>query len=153
MPASVTVRVVDVYLYRQVENRIEFLLLRRAPDVKYAGQWRMVGGKIKQGEAAWQTALREVEEETGHALPELWTVPSVNLFYEAAADRVNVVPAFAGPLPADPVLNHEHDAFAWLSPEAAAQRLRWPEQRRLLRLTADLLREGILPEWRITMDA
>ncbi|MEM1096158.1 MAG: NUDIX pyrophosphatase [Bacteroidota bacterium] len=153
MAAAVTVRVVDVYLYREVDGHIEFLLLRRASDVKYAGQWRMVGGKIQPGEAAWQTALREVEEETGHPLAALWTVPSVNMFYEARADRVNVIPAFAAPLPADPVLNHEHDAFAWLPPDAATQHLRWPEQRRLLRLTAELLREGILPEWHVTVDA
>ncbi|MEM6646824.1 MAG: NUDIX domain-containing protein [Bacteroidota bacterium] len=152
MPASVTVRVVDVYLYREADALVEFLLLRRAAAVKYAGQWRMVGGKIKGGEAAWQTAVREVEEETGHTLAELWTVPSVNVFYEAATDRVNIAPAFAAPLLADPVLNHEHDAFAWLPPDAAVQRLRWPEQRRLLRLTAELLREGVLPEWHVALD-
>ncbi|GAB5518800.1 MAG: NUDIX domain-containing protein [Rhodothermales bacterium] len=146
-PAALTVRVVDVYLYREQSDTVEFLLLRRAPDVTYARQWRMVGGKIQPGEAAWQTALREVQEETGHALPNLWTVPSVNLFYEASADRVNVIPAFAASLPGDPTLNHEHDAFAWLSPADAIPCLRWPEQRRLLRLTAELLREGVLSEW------
>jgi len=61
------VRVVDVYPYRDESVNPEFLLLHRAPDTVHAGQWRMVGGKIEDGEAAWETALREVEEETGHA--------------------------------------------------------------------------------------
>ena len=31
----------------------------------YGGQWRMIGGKIKENELAWQAALREFDEETG----------------------------------------------------------------------------------------
>jgi len=76
MPGSV-VRVVDVYPYRESAVNPEFLLLRRAPGTEYAGQWRMVGGKIESGEAAWETAHREVTEETGHAPDRLWTLPSV----------------------------------------------------------------------------
>ena len=145
------VRVVDVYLYRWRDTATEFLLLRRAAAVVYGGQWRMVGGKLKAGEAAWQTALREVQEETGQTPIALWTVPSVNTFYEWAADRVNVIPAFAAELATDPVLNHEHDAFAWLDAEAAATRLAWPEQQRLLRLVADLLTRPLLPTWQIPL--
>src|SRR6185295_18161373 len=38
------------------------LLKRRNPPV---GAWCPVSGRIEQGEVAWQTALREIEEETG----------------------------------------------------------------------------------------
>ncbi len=98
MPGSV-VRVVDVYPYRESAVNPEFLLLRRAPGTEYAGQWRMVGGKIESGEAAWETAHREVTEETGHAPDRLWTLPSVNAFYEWQDDRINLIPAFAAALP------------------------------------------------------
>ena len=77
--------------------------------------------------------------------PELF-LPSVNTFYEWQHDRVNLTPAFAAELAADPVLNHEHDAFAWLAVEEAAPRLRWPEQQRLLRLAAQIVRQGVPPE-------
>jgi len=140
------VRVVDVYAYRLEGDRPRFLLLRRAPGVSYAGQWRMIGGKIRRGEAAWQTALREIEEETGQQPRRLWVVPSLNAFYEWQHDRVNLIPAFAAELADDPVLNDEHDAFAWLDEEEAVARLPWPEQQRLLRLTARLLRQGLPPE-------
>jgi dATP pyrophosphohydrolase len=139
------VRVVDVYPYRDQSVNPEFLLLRRAPDATYDGQWRMVGGKIEAGEAAWETGLREVEEETGHAPTRFWTLPSVNTFYEWQEDRINLTPAFAAALPADPVLDDEHDAFAWLPAREAAERLQWPEQKRLLRLTDRVLRNGIPP--------
>ncbi|WP_233992721.1 NUDIX hydrolase [Salinibacter altiplanensis] len=138
-------RVVDVYPYRESSVNPEFLLLHRAPGTLYAGQWRMVGGKIDTGEAAWETALREVDEETGHSPDRLWTIPSVNAFYEWQADRMNLIPAFAAALPADPTLDDEHDAFTWLPAEEAAAHLAWPEQQRLLRLADRTLRNGIPP--------
>jgi len=139
------IRVVDVYPYRHQSVNPEFLLLHRAPTATYAGQWRMVGGKIEDEEAAWETGLREVEEETGHTPTQFWTLPSVNAFYEWRADRINLAPAFAAALPDDPTLNDEHDAFAWLPAREAAERLNWPEQKRLLRLADRLLRDGIPP--------
>ncbi|MFB6272625.1 MAG: NUDIX domain-containing protein [Salinibacter sp.] len=142
MPDS-TVRVVDVYPYRQQSVNPEFLLLRRAPGTQYAGQWRMVGGKIEAEEAAWETAFREVREETGQTPDRFWTLPSVNAFYEWKEDRINLIPAFAAALPADPTLNEEHDAFAWLPAQEATERLAWPEQQRLLRLADRLVRDGV----------
>ena len=139
------VRVVDVYPYRRRADGVEFLVLRRAAGRVYAGTWRVVGGKIEAGEAAWQAALRELAEETGRRPVHAWTVPSVNAFYEWQTDRLNLIPAFAAELAADPVLDAEHDAFAWLPPAEAAARLAWPEQQRLLRLVADLLARDALP--------
>lgn len=147
MPEAV-VRVVDVYPYRLEPGGPMFLLLRRAAGAVYAGQWRMVGGKIEPGEAAWQAALRELREETGLVPVRAWTLPSVNTFYEWQHDRVNLAPAFAAELADEPVLDDEHDAFAWLPAEAAAGRVRWPEQARLLRLAARLLAgPAIEPGW------
>ncbi|MFQ5568609.1 MAG: NUDIX domain-containing protein [Rhodothermales bacterium] len=143
MPETI-IRVIDVYPYRYVEAGVPaFLLLRRAATVIYPGQWRMIGGKIRRGEAAWQAAVREIREETACAPVRLWALPSVNTFYEWRHDRVNLAPAFAAELAADPVLNHEHDAFAWLPEDEAVTRLAWPEQQRLLRLAGRLLRGGV----------
>ena len=148
------VRVVDVYPYRRGADGVAFLLLRRAAGRLYAGEWRVVGGKIDEGEAAWEAALRELAEETGRRPVHAWTVPSVNAFYEWQADRLNLIPAFAAELDADPVLDAEHDAFAWLPPAEAAARLAWPEQQRLLRLVADLLsRDALPPELTLPSDS
>ncbi len=144
---EVVARVVDVYPYRRKQGSPPaFLLLRRSVGVVYAGAWRMVGGKIRPGEAAWQAALRELREETGQQPDRLWALPSVNVFYEWETDRVTLTPAFAAALPGDPVLDREHDAFAWLSAAEAVARLQWPEQQRLLRLTHRLLQDGVPPE-------
>lgn len=143
---NAAIRVVDVYPYRWDGDRPTFLLMRRAASAEYAGQWRMIGGKIEPGEAAWQTALREVKEETSQTPTRLWSVPSMNHFYEWQHDRVNLIPAFAAELDTDPVLNHEHTDFAWYVAAEAIERLQWPEQQRLLRLTHQMLRAGIPPE-------
>ena len=50
------------------------------------------------------------------------------------------------------MLDHEHDAFDWFDPEAAAARLAWPEQSRLVRLVAELLTRSIPPEMIIPLD-
>ena len=64
---------------------------------------------------------------------------------------LGVAPAFAAELDADPALNHEHDAFAWLAVEEAAPHLRWPEQQRLLRLAHRIVRQGVPPELRVPL--
>lgn len=145
MPTAV-LRVVDVYPYRIRAEGIGFLVLRRAPGRPYPGQWRMVGGKVREGETGHAAARRELREETGCEPRCFWALPSVNVFYEWQTDRVNLAPAFAAEIGGDPALDAEHDAFAWLPAEEAAARLRWPEQRRLLRLAASLLEQGIPPE-------
>lgn len=142
---------VDVYPYRtDAGGGTEWLALRRAPGRSDAGRWRMVGGKVRPGEAAWQTALRELAEETGWmpgaGLRGLWTLPSVNAFYEWQTDRVVFAPAFAAHVEGDPVLDDEHDDWEWLQAEQAAGRLAWPEQARLLRLAARLAEPGHRPE-------
>ena len=149
MPA-LSSHAVDVYPYR--DGGAEWLVLRRAPGRPDAGTWRIVGGKIEPGEAAWQAALRELAEETGctgDRVLEAWALPSANVFYEPAADRVVFAPAFAVEVAGDPVLDAEHDAWAWLPAEDAAGRLVWPEQARLLLLAASLADTNRPAAWRL----
>lgn len=143
MKIEPVVRVVDVYPYRRRRNGTEFLVCRRASHEQFAGQWRMIAGKIERGETAWQAGLRELQEETQYVPLHYWTIPSLNLLYQWHRDRVNLIPAFAAEVDKDPVLNHEHNAFQWLPAEEAAAHLTWPEQRRLLLLAAQMLSEGV----------
>ena len=146
---------IDVYPYRFVAaegGEVEFLLLRRAPGTVYEGEWRMVGGKIKVGETAAVAALREVVEETGIKPRTMWAIPATNTFYDRDTNRIMTAVPFAARLDGDVRLNHEHDAYEWLTVPRALARLVWPEQRRLLSLVNEELERGVSVSWRVPID-
>lgn len=141
---------VDVYAYRIHKNEPAFLLLKRSDKVIYAGEWRMIGGKINELEPAWKAALRELSEETGLQPKTAWCVPSVNSFFEFKSNTLHHIPVFSVELEHDSKieLNHEHSEYGWFSPEEAQTLLLWPEQKRLLSLISSILRENRLSkEW------
>lgn len=147
-------KLIDVYIYRIKRGAPEFLLLLRSAKKIYAHQWRMIGGKVEEGEKYWEAALRELKEETGLVPHEFWTIPSVNTFYEAKSDQIHHIPAFAVALKDEviPELDDEHTEYRWISIDELDSYLSWPEQKRLIRLTYNLLvNDQILTEWRISI--
>ena len=62
------IRVVDAYVFRQTNNGLRFLILKRAETKIYEHLWQGVAGKIEKGEKAWQAAIRELKEETGFGI-------------------------------------------------------------------------------------
>jgi dihydroneopterin triphosphate diphosphatase len=147
-------KLIDLYPYRQKDGSPEFLLLRRSAGHIYEGQWRMIGGKVKENEYYWQAALRELKEETG-LIPELfWAIPSINRFYEPETDQIHAVPAFAAriSLDAEITLDNEHSEFEWFRIEKAIKMILWPEQQRLLQLTDHILTSNqILDDWLVSI--
>ncbi len=145
---------VDVYVYRLEQNEVKILLLKRAQDVVYAGQWRMIGGKVNDDEKAYEAAHRELHEETGLTAKKFWTIPSVNQFYDHKTDRVYQIPAFAVEVGGNATieLNHEHVDFKWFSGDEISRQIAWPEQQRLIQLLISIVTDNeILDEWIITI--
>lgn len=143
-------RLVDVYPYQKKKGEVLFLIFKRAPDVIYANQWRMVGGKVLENESHHRAALRELKEETG-IIPDLfWSIPSLNHFYDYKSDCIHQIPAFAGQLKnkTQISLNHEHVDWKWISREDIDSYIQWPEQKRLMNLLADIVNDNqIIDEW------
>lgn len=149
-------KLIDAYPYRVRNGKPEFLILKRSEKKIYANQWRMVGGKVKDGEKYFEAALREIKEETGLKPVKFWTVPSVNRFYEAATDCIYTIPGFAAEVDYDahPDLDDEHSGYKWVHINAVASYIKWPEQRRLMNLIHEILTVQsfeILPEWLIDL--
>jgi 8-oxo-dGTP pyrophosphatase MutT (NUDIX family) len=140
------IRVFDCHVARRSDDGAhEYLLLRRSAHKIYAGSWRMVGGKLRPDETAWQGCLRELSEETRLPIDRLLAVPYVNRFYEWQGDRINDIPVFVAVTGEhEPVLCEEHSEHAWLSLSEALARLPWPGQRDGLRAADELLRGGHL---------
>ncbi len=128
--SEAVIRVVDCHAFLRTQDGVLFLLMRRSGEVIYSGSWRMVGGKIEAGEKAYEAAVRELREETGLRAHRLWSVPSINAFYEASHDRINLIPVFAAEvLSSDVKLSPEHSEFVWLDYKQARLALPWPAQR------------------------
>ncbi len=147
-------KLIDVYPYRLKNRTPYFLIFKRSEEKIYSNQWRMVGGKVKEGESYWKGALRELKEEVGISPIKFWTIPSVNQFYEAKTDTTHSIPAFAAELDvnAEIQLDEEHSGYKWVRIDEVELYIKWPEQRRLMQLTSDILTDKyleILPEWLI----
>ncbi|MCH8556369.1 MAG: NUDIX pyrophosphatase [Balneolia bacterium] len=143
---------VDVYVYSLKSNKPYFLLLKRSDEVIYAGEWRMVGGKIKTGETASEAAQREFSEETALNMQQFWCVPTVNSFFDFKRNITHHIPVFAVKCEAEsvPELNHEHSDYAWVNETEAMSLVLWPEQRRCITLVSRLLEKPELSrEWLI----
>lgn len=143
-------RLVDVYPYLEEQSRVKFLILKRTAKVTYPNQWRMVGGKVRESEKYYEAAIRELKEETGLTPVACWTIPSLNQFYDPKEDSLFQIPAFGARVNKyDTIsLNHEHSEYQWVTKDEIDKFISWPEQRRLMKLLADIVTNNeILEEW------
>jgi len=129
---------VELHVFRIVNNELLFLLLKRSAHKIYPGLWQMVSGHIKKGETAVQTALRELKEETGLIPFRLWVAPNINSFYSPDEDSVTVIPVFAARVKNNKVLiSNEHSEFKWVNSQEAKIILAWEGQRK----SVDIIKE------------
>ena len=125
-------RIIEVCVFRFVNDRTEYLMLKRSPAEKiYPDLWQLVTGSLNDGEKAIDAALRELKEETGLTPDRFWVVPHVSTFYDPAYDAVNMSPLFAAQVSAgsEPTLSSEHSVHTWLPYADARRYLVWPGQR------------------------
>ncbi len=133
------------FVVRPAGESHEFLQLLRAPGKYMGGTWQLVTGGIEEGETAWQTALRELKEETGLAPAEFFQLDVVNTFYIASFDTIFQSPMFCAIVPADAhvALNEEHTDYRWTQRESIAAALMWPgEKTAVAELLAEILNDG-----------
>jgi 8-oxo-dGTP diphosphatase len=112
---------------RRPEGGLEIVLVHRpAYD-----DWSLPKGKADEGEADEQTALREVEEETGLVCrlgPELPTI-----HYQDRHDRSKVVRYWAmTPVSGDAGGHHEVDQAEWVPADRARDRISYPRDREVI---------------------
>ncbi len=110
------------------------LCLRRSAKGRSPGSWEAVHAHIDPGETPIDTALRELQEETGLDPEKLYNLSRVESFYRHASNEVVLVPVFAAVVRKDARvrLSAEHDGHEWLRPQAARARVSWPRIRRAI---------------------
>ena len=134
---EITCRFADCHVFRITpEGRDEWLVLRRAPDIMLGGAWAPVQGHIEPGETAYETAYRELAEETGLPCEAFYQVSYVNRFYLSERDQIILSPVFCAQVPyeAQVILSDEHTEFHWASAEETMRKYVWPGQRKSLKI-------------------
>lgn len=113
-------------------KRTRFLLLKYI-----AGHWDFARGHIKKGESEKETALREIEEETGIHNIRLQRGFRENFRFSFRKNGKSVqkqVVLFLGEVPQQAVrLSGEHLAYLWLTYRDAMNRLTYTNAKKVLR--------------------
>lgn len=134
---EITARFADCHVFRITPHGDdEWLVLKRAPGVILAGAWGPVQGHIEDGEKAYETARRELAEETSLVPAAFYQASYVNRFYLAETDQIILSPVFCARVDyeAEVALDDEHTDFRWVDHEEAMARYPWPGQRKSLKI-------------------
>ena len=129
------------------------LLLRRA-GAHLTGVWSQVSGGIEAGERAWQTALRELGEETALVPLEFSSADMCEEWYEPGAECILLFPVFVVLVApgAEPSLNHEHSEYVWATLAEAEALLPFAGQRHSLRhVWAEFVERAPLAHLRLSL--
>ena len=130
---------IEAHIFRRAKGEIEFLIMKRASNEMYPNIWQMVTGSNEDGEKAFETAIREIKEETSLQPKSLWIVPNVNSFYSASDDSINMVPVFVAEVNSkdNVVLSDEHSEYLWCSKEEANKLFAWSGQRESVEIISE----------------
>lgn len=94
------------------------LLVRRARSPA-KGFYSLPGGRVEFGESLHAALHREVDEETGLAIEIGGLAGWREVLPAAGGGGHYLIMSFAARwIAREPVLNHEHDDFKWLAPDA-----------------------------------
>ncbi|MCK4498484.1 NUDIX pyrophosphatase [Candidatus Bathyarchaeota archaeon] len=121
---------VQAILYRKVDERLQFLLLRRAPDRE--GFWQPVTGGQEEGESRAEALDREVREETG--IKTIIRVVDGVHYFEYSLPHLIKEYVFGVEVGSDErvAIGKEHSEFRWCSYHEALQLLKWKENKMAL---------------------
>ena len=146
---KIIVRVVDAYVFIRKNDLIKFLILKRAKTKIYEHLWQGVAGKIEKNEKPWETAKRELKEETGLDPASIFIADHLSSFYENYEDRINLVPVFGIEVDSmDVVLSDEHSKYRWVNYKLARKKLTWRGQKKGIKTVFKMLNsDGSRIKW------
>ncbi|WP_377809026.1 NUDIX hydrolase [Azospirillum sp. A29] len=117
----------------------KLLLIRRgkAPRI---GQWSLPGGAQSVGETVFETAVREVREETGLEVVPTGIVTVVDAITPDAEGRVHyhytLVEVAAESAEGEPLCADDALEACWATADEAAELTEWDETRRVILMSA-----------------
>lgn len=136
--------IVDVYVFRRLNARIQFLLLQRRPDVALGQTWQSFHTRLERNETTIEAAYRAVEELAGLHVSAVYSADYVNQFFDDTRDVLVLAPVLAVNVnPQAPVrLDQDLRDCAWLDRDEATVRLPFSGQRWAVRHIDEIMSIG-----------
>ena len=136
--------VVDAYIVRRMNARMQFLLLLRRPDATLGNTWQSIHQKVEPGESALAAAKRGAVAATGMQVVEAYSADYINQAYDHTRDAIVLAPvfAFAVARAARVQLGDEYADSAWCDAEEATARLLLAGQRWAIRQIDEVIGLG-----------
>ncbi|MGC4107170.1 MAG: NUDIX domain-containing protein [Thermomicrobiales bacterium] len=143
MPGIVS-DIVDVYVFRRLNARVQFLLLQRRHDVAMAMTWQGFHAQIERNENTLDAAKRAVREMVGLNVSAYYSADYVNQFYDDYRDVLVLAPVVAVQVsPQAPVrLGDDFRDCAWFERDDATVRLPFSGQRWAVRHIDEIMSIG-----------
>jgi dATP pyrophosphohydrolase len=143
MPGIVT-DIVDVYVFRRLNARVQFLLIRRRPDVVMGQTWQGFHTQIDDGETAIAASQRAVRELAGLKATAIYSADHINQFYDDSRDSIVLAPVLALTVHPSAVVHlaDEFEDFAWIECHDATARLPFAGQRMAVRHIDEIMSIG-----------
>jgi dATP pyrophosphohydrolase len=136
--------IVDVYVFRRLNARVQFLLLQRRANVPLGNTWQSFHTQIRANESTIGAGRRAVRELAGLNVSEVYSADYINEFYDDMRDVVVLAPVLAVNVsPQAPVtLGPELRECAWWDTDQAVARLPFAGQRWAVRHINDIMSVG-----------
>jgi dATP pyrophosphohydrolase len=136
--------IVDVYVFRRQNARIQFLLLQRKASVPLGNTWQSFHTQIQGHETTIGAARRAVRELSGLNVSEAYSADYINEFFDDTRDVVVLAPVLAVLVSAQaPVtLGQELKECAWWDTNQAIARLPFSGQRWAVKHISELMSTG-----------
>lgn len=137
--------IVDVYVFRRLNARVQFLLLQRRANVPLGNTWQSFHTQIKGYESTIDAGRRAVRELAGLTVSEVYSADYINEFFDDTRDVVVLAPVLAVNVsPQAPVaLGPELKECAWWDTNQAIARLPFAGQRWAVRHIDELMGAGL----------
>lgn len=141
---SIASDVVDVYVFRRLNARVQFLLLQRRNDVPMARTWQGFHHEIAEGQTAPEAARTALRTLAALEADRFYSADFVNQFYDEARDAVVLAPVLAVTLATEVsiVLADVFQDAGWFDRDEATARLPFSGQRWAVRHIDEIMGIG-----------
>ena len=136
--------IVDVYVFRRLNARVQFLLLQRRNDVPMGRTWQAFHHEIAGDQSAPQAASAALQNLAGLTIDRFYSADFINQFYDEARDAVVLAPVLAVTVADQGAVSlaDEFQNAGWFDRDEATARLPFSGQRWAVRHIDEIMGIG-----------